>query len=221
MAAENKQSPQIATLDGYPFTGVSGGSGTGRLTQGQNAAGMLQQVEGYVTPTTAATATSYYQLARVPRNAIIKSVEIVQYGGTVTTFTGDVTIGVSDSTIDGTQPSLQVVPSGLTTTTNAFVANPAATSTGLSGSAALFAQATTKLSTANAGLWQDVTLTQAAAGASGGFAFAGMEEPLWQAAGYAQDPGGFFDIVLLTTATSSFTGTMVVGGRVKFMVPPG
>jgi len=216
MAGENKQSVQIQTLDGYPFTGVGGGSQTGRLTGGQNAAADLQQIEGSVTPVTAATQGSYYQMARVPSNAIIKSVELTQIGGTVTTFTVDVTIGISDSTIDGTQPGLQVVPSGLTTpAANAFIANPSLTTTGLSAAAALFATASTVISTANAKVWTDVTL------ASGNFTLTGMEQPLWQAAGFTQDPGGFLDIALLSTAASNFSGTMVVGARVRFIVPPG
>lgn len=217
MTTENKQSPQIATLDGYPFTGVSGGSQTGRLTTGQNAAGTIQQIEGYVTPTSGATASSYYQFVRVPRNAIIKSVEVMQLGGTITTWTVDVTIGVSDSTIDGTQPSLQVVPSGLTAPTNAFVANPALTTTGLTGTAALFSHGGTPLTTANAGAWTDVTFLNAA----NEYNFPDSMEPLWQAAGYSQDPGGFFDIVMVSSATSSFTGTMVVALRAKFVLPPG
>jgi hypothetical protein len=214
MAAENKQSTQISTLDGYPFTGLSGGSQTGRLTQGQNAAGTVQQVEGSVTPTTASTTGCYYQMVRVPSNVIIKSVEVVQLGGTVTTFTFDTTIGISDSTIDGSSPALQVVPSGLTTVANAYIANPAATTTGLTGSAALFSNGGAILTTANAGTWQDVTLLK-------NYTLANMEQPLWQAAGYASDPGGMFDIVLYETATQSFTGTMVVGLRARFMTPAG
>lgn len=224
MAAENKQSTQIAILDGYPFTGVSGGSGTGRVTTGQGGVGTLIQQEGYVTPTTGSTTGSYYQFVRVPRNAIIKDIRVAVQGTSVTTFVADVTIGVSDSTTDGTQPSLQVVPSGLTTTANAFIANPAATTTGLTGTAALFTHGLI-LSAAVVGTvydvtWGNTTNSGAGTGNGGNFSFANSQQPLWQAAGYTSDPGGFFDIVLYETSTESESAA-VIWMAVQYMIPPG
>jgi hypothetical protein len=224
MTAENKQSSQIATLDGYPFTGVGGGSQTGRLTAGMGAGGNIQQLEGTVTPVSGSTTGSYYQMVRVPSNAIIKQVEVAFQGTSITTFVADVTIGISDSTIDGTSPANQVVPSGLTTTANAYIANPAATTTGLTGAAALFTRGLI-LSSAVVGTvydvtWGNTTNSGAGTGNGGTFTFANSQQPLWQAAGYASDPGGFFDIVLYETSTESLSAAVIML-RVRFIVPPG
>ena len=113
MAVVNRQGTQIATLDGYPFTGVGGGSQTGRMTGGQGAAQEIQQIEGFVLPVIGDSIGSYLQFVRLPSAAAVKSVEFQSAASTMVA-TGDVTIGVSDSTIDGTAPGLQVVPSGLT-----------------------------------------------------------------------------------------------------------
>jgi hypothetical protein len=220
MATENKQSVQIVTLDGYPFTGVGGGSQTGRLTGGQNAAQEIQQIEGVIAaPTTGVTLNSYYQVARIPSTAVVKSVEILAVGQSTSTFTADVTIGVSDSTIDGTQPSLQVVPSGLTGTppVNAFVANPALTTTGLSGATGALFAAAAAIGGQAVGVWLDYTFLNSA----NQYTPVKSQQPLWQAAGYAQDTGGFFDIVLLTTATTVASAIMTILGRVRYTIPTG
>ena len=224
MAAENKQSVQISTLDGYPFTGVSGGSGTGRLTTGQNASGDLQEIEGYVTPTSGSTTGSYYQMVRLRTDAVVKAIKVAIQGTSVTTFVADVTLAISDSTIDGTQAALQVVPSGLTTTTNAYIANPAATTTGLTGTAAMFSHGLI-LSSAVVGTvyevtWGNTTNSGAGTANGGNYSFADSMEPLWQAAGYTQDPGGYFDIVLWETSTESESAA-VVWMKVQYTQPTG
>jgi hypothetical protein len=213
MAVVNRQGTQIATLDGYPFTGVGGGSQTGRMTGGQGAAQEIQQIEGFVLPVIGDSIGSYLQFVRLPSAAAVKSVEFQSAASTMVA-TGDVTIGVSDSTIDGTAPGLQVVPSGLTGTdaTNAYYANPAATTTGLTGAAALFAPATA--------LGGDVAFTDVTFVATGNYTAAKSQQPLWQAAGYAQDPGGMFDVVVRLTAAISVAAG-VLQCRVRYTTPTG
>ena len=209
MAAENLQTSAIGILDGYPFTGVNAGSQTGRVTSGQGAAARLVHVEGYVKPTTAATSGSYYQMVRVPRNAIIKKVIGVIFNGLTSTFTADVTVAFSDSTIDGTAPSNQVVPSGLTTTTNAYIVNPSASTTGLTGTASYFAYAEAFGGFTN-GVPVELTFLNAGSSVAAGTSNpVTVNQPLWQGIGFSEDPGGFFDIVLFTTATNSVSSVSI------------
>jgi hypothetical protein len=214
MAVVNRQGTQIATLDGYPFTGVGGGSQTGRMTGGQGAAQEIQQIEGFVLPVIGDSIGSYLQFVRLPSAAAVKSVEFQSAAATMVS-TGDVTIGISDAPqgMDGTQFGLQVVPSGLTGTdaTNAYYANPAATTTGLTGAAALFGSAVALGADA---VFTDVTF------ANGVYTAAKSQQPLWQAAGYAQDPGGMFDIVVRLTAAISVAAG-ILQCRVRYTTPTG
>lgn len=54
---------------------------------------------------------------------------------------------------------------------------------------------------------------------SGTYTGAKRKQPLWQAVGLTADPGGFFDIVLTTTATNSDAATLNV--EVLYVMPPG
>jgi hypothetical protein len=242
MATEFKQSLQTQFLDQQAVTPgqrlvLAGEIGLERATQGMNSVGALRQVDGCVVPTSGSAANSYYAMARVPTNAVMKSVEWMYAQLTavaLTTFTADITIAHSDCganptygaagsqfNTDATPAQLQVVPSGLTgAPANAFIANPFNTSTGLSGTAAIFAKAATPTTS-----WTDITFNNVAVVGGATVQSLGMSifstMPLWQVAGFTADPGGFFDIVLLTTAPSSFTGIMQLQLRARYCIPAG
>lgn len=80
MATENLKSTPITSLDASPPV---------RTTAGKGASGILRQVDGTVTATTAMEAGSTYALVRVPSNAIIKEVWAC-LDTAVTTFTVDI-----------------------------------------------------------------------------------------------------------------------------------
>jgi hypothetical protein len=225
MTTENVQSVGIQILDvtlgqmvnsagiANPTVGVP--QGVGLTSQGSRSsagtmgqAGRIKRVQGFLTPTNGATAPSWYQFCRVPSDALTLSLEAILASGTITTFTGDVTAGFSDA-FDGTDFKNQVAgpPSGLSTAPgNALILNPANTRTGLSGANALFTPAFA-FSTLVAKTWTEVMFGGQYAGLlarSGDFA-----QPIWQVAGFSSNPGGNFDLGVLTTATNSVASALI------------
>lgn len=96
MAVETLKSTPITNLDTTPVVANKAGAG---------ANGRLNHVQGYVTASAAASIASKYLLARIPSNAIVKDVILeseAQAAGAT-----DVGLYYSDSTVDGTQKSLQ------------------------------------------------------------------------------------------------------------------
>lgn len=188
MVTETIKSTAITNLDAAPpVRGTAGMSGQ---------AGMFT-AEAYasVQPSNAVTSPSIYKFVRVPSTAVISAVE-VEHDGTVTTFTGDITIFYSDQTLDEVG-----VGQGNTGLVNS-----------LSGANALFAQAHA-FGSDTAGAIVNVT------NANLKYPPTARIQALWQAAGLTSDPGGFFDIVVQTTATNSLTAGANVGLRVKFQMP--
>lgn len=165
-----------------------------RATSGAGAQGFRQVIYGTLAPTNAATSTSTYRMARVPSTATDVSVEI-EYQGTITTFTTDITLYYSDDTNDE-----EGAGSGDTGLVNS-----------LNGASSLFAHAEA-WGGLTAGVVTNVT-NQAVQ-----YSPANRAEPLWQAAGLTSDPGGFFDVTLATTATNS-VATAVIGVRVGYAMP--
>ena len=51
---------------------------------------------------------------------------------------------------------------------------------------------------------------------AGNFPISKRVQPLWQAAGLASDPGGYFDIVATVDTTAVTTGTGVIGARAVY-----
>lgn len=96
MAVEHLKSTAITNLDKIPVL---------PLTAGEGGPGFLRSVGDYATPSASASATSTYQLARVPTNAKVKTVwfESQAQGA------GKFQLGVyySDSTMDGTAAANQ------------------------------------------------------------------------------------------------------------------
>lgn len=80
MATENLKSTPITNLDATPPV---------RTTSGQGANGLLHQIDGTLTATTAMEAGSTYALVRVPSNIIVKEIWAC-LDTAVTTFTVDI-----------------------------------------------------------------------------------------------------------------------------------
>lgn len=161
-------------------------------TTGEGGPGFLREVSGFATPLAADAAGSTYQLVRVPSNAKIKSLVFfseAQGAGKV-----DLSVYYSDSTVDGTQVSLQglVVP----TTGASFFSGDIDCSSAVAPTEKAFANETN----------------------SGSYVYAAINEPLWQALGLASDPGGFFDIVAVVHTTAVTTGTGVLGVSARYVV---
>jgi hypothetical protein len=225
MTTETQQSNAIQALDllygqmvnaagiAAPTPGVSFNLGQGLRPFGiKGASGKIKRVQGLLAGSNAPTngvnggaSPSWYPFVRIPSTALVLSVEVILISGTLTTFTGDVTGAHSDA-FDGTPYSLQIKgpPSGLSSAPgNALILNPAATSTGLSGSNSLFAPAFV-FGGLTARVWTDVTFgSGAGVGLYGSSPIASQDQPLWQWAGFTSDFGGNVDIGALTTATNS------------------
>lgn len=162
-----------------------------RPTAGQEGGhSYLYDVVGIIGPTTdAATTGGICRAVRIPSNAIIRAVYYCQKAAT-TTAAFSFGLYYSD-TADGTTP------------TNVAAAATAVMST-LWGSAIDTHAATT---------WVDTTFAN-----TSGFLPTDTVKPIWNAANstLTYDPGGFFDIAALNTATISGAATLLV--RVQFVL---
>lgn len=150
---------------------------------GQGAPGALKSINDFVTPTAAGLAdtTSKYKMVRVPTNAKLKHIFLTADANLDSnaspTLTVDVGLYYSDSTNDTTAPANQgVVVSGATAL---FVSNVA------------FGKGTAASPLVLEGL--------------SSFGQANRNKALWDAAGLASDPGGYFDIVV-AVHTGAATG---------------
>jgi hypothetical protein len=182
MTTETLKSTAITNLDATPPV---------RPTAGLGGGAELVSVYGYVTPTTGYLTGSNYKMARIPSNASVKHV-LIDYSGTITTLTGDVTLFYSDLPIDEVGSS-----SGDTGVVNS-----------LSTTAALFAHALA-LGSQTAGAVVDITDQNSA------YPPSNRNMPLWQAAGLTTDPGGFFDVTIMNTSTMSLSAA-IVGVEVQY-----
>lgn len=187
MSVEHLKSKPITNLDGpinTPPTPVIPN------TAGEGAAQQLNEIDGYVTISAAASAGSTYQILRVPSSVKIKSVFLeseAQGAGKV-----NVSVYYSDSPVDGTSVANQgtIVPQ-----TNSV------------GGGDQFFASDVDLSSAVA---TDVT------NENGTYDLSKRVLPLWQALALASDPGGYFDLVLVVHTTAITTGTGKAGLRVNY-----
>jgi hypothetical protein len=97
MTTESLKTTQITDLDAVPPT---------KLAAGKGAKGASQKITGFVTTTSGKTTGSTYLLARVPRNAVIKSIVLdsAAMGGSSALDFG---VYYSDATSDGTSAANQ------------------------------------------------------------------------------------------------------------------
>lgn len=178
MAVEALKATAITNLDTIPVTANATGRG---------APGMIREVDGFVTISAAASATSTYRMLRIPTTAIVKNLIIeseAQGAGKV-----NASVYYSDSTVDGTAVSNQgvIVPS----TGDQFFASDVD-----------LASAVTPTGIVNE---------------SGNYTLDKRQMPLWLALGLSTDPGGFFDIVLVVHTTAITTGTGKTGLRCQYI----
>lgn len=175
MTTEAVKSVAITALDTAPVAMQNAGRGV---------PGVLRYVDGSAAVTSGVTATSTYQLCRIPTNACVKSVKAwLDAGGT--TITGDLGLYYSTGYEDGTKSTLA----------------------GTALSAALFGSAV-----ALAAIVEPTEFS----GESGTYVGAKRIQPLWQAAGLSSDPGGYFDLVFGTTATTG--SAAVVNAAVEYVL---
>jgi hypothetical protein len=176
MAGHNLKSASITNLDASPVVAN---------TIGEGAPGYETVNSDYVTTVSGDDTTSTYRLCRIPTNAKLKSLWI---NSTIASAgSGDIDIAFSDSTTDGTPPSL----SGLT--------NPVCQITGPADNKLFGSAQSLVLANANT----EFTF-------KGTFVPAHQNMPLWAvlvalgATQFTTDPGGFFDIyVKITTGITT------------------
>lgn len=163
-------------------------------SSGQGASGMLRSVNGHVAATTGVTTGSTYRLCRFPTNACVKHV-LLTNAALSTSTAADIDVAFSDSTTDGTPASLQ-----------GTIPQVSAADNKLFGAAVAMASAAKN---------SDVTF-------SGTFTTDHQNIPMWQvlnalgSLGWTVDPGGFFDILVKTTATVTAGGDIAI--EVQFVV---
>lgn len=157
-------------------------------TSGQGGPGALKSIDDAVTPTAAGLAdtTSKYKMVRVPTNAKVKHIFLTADAAMDTnaspTLAVDIGLYYSDSTTDGT-------PSGNQNTV-------------VSGATALFAS--------NQAFGKGTAASPLVLEGLSNFSQANRKKALWDAAGLATDPGGYFDIVVAvhTGAATAVSGPM-------------
>lgn len=158
-----------------------------RALTGEGGEAMLRAVNDNVTFTTGQTSGSTYRLVRFPRNAHVKHVYL-NLDAEVTTFTVEINVAWSDAA-DGTTASNQ-------------------------GTVPQISSANNELFGSSVDLHDVLTPTDYVAGNTTNFPAGSRNEPLWEVLGYTQDPQGFFDLYLVTTATNS--GSAAVEAEVQY-----
>lgn len=157
---------------------------------GEGAAGYLESISGSCTPVAADAALSTYKFVRLPSNAKVKMVLLANEAQGA----GKIQLGLyySDSTTDGTTPANQ----GLVITNCVdFFASDIDLTSAIAQTDETF---------------QNETGTHA-------YKLANVNQPLWQAAGLATDPGGYIDVVGTVHTTAITTGGGVVNVTVNFV----
>ena len=179
MATENLKSPSITSLDATPIV---------PSTSGEGASGFLRSSNDSIASTAGMLLASTYKMCRIPTNAKVKRVLLTcaAHGGAAAC---DIDVGYSDSTTDGTVPSLQ-----------GTIVQISAADNKLFGSAVTIVSALKH---------SDVTFSNT-------FTTAHKNLPLFQVlinlgtADFTADPKGFFDIILKTTATDTSGGNLEI-----------
>ena len=212
--AENLKSTPITNLDASPIIVA---------TAGEGAPGALKALSDNIVPTLANAAIwSTYRLSRFPTNAKVKHVYSYQTGLESAATTGaliyDYNVAFSDSTTDGTPTSLQgYIPSNKFDGTafemrsTGYSTSYASTGTGnkLFGSSIAQVNSTAQN--------QELTFKNT-------FTLAFRDDDMWNnlgftnATGQAQDPGGFFDILVVVAAAASANAAGKIGVEVDYVL---
>ena len=180
MATEALKSLSITTFDATPPSSAP--------TTGEGAPGPLYVVNDFATSTSGMLITSTYRLCRFPVNAKVKRVLLTcaAHGGSAAF---DIDVAHSDDATDGTPAALQGNIVQISAADNK-----------------LFGAGVTAVSALK---HSDVTFQNT-------FTSTYKNVPLWQvlvtlgATTFSADPGGFFDIVLKSTATDTNGGNLEI-----------
>lgn len=180
-------------------------------TSGEGAANKLYQNEDYLAPTAAVVQFSTYTLGpRIPTNAKIKKVQIYGKGidsNATAAVAADINLIFSDAPLGGIAAGLPVNDG--TTQTNAgqiptsALTGALTTITAYASPNKMFGSAVVLVNNAGAFKLQEVTHSNT-------FTFAMRQLPIWDALGFTQDPGGFFNffVVVQTAASTAAAGTL-------------
>ena len=186
-------------------------------TAGEGVAGIYREVSDSIAVTAAGMASigSSYRLCRFPTYARVKSVIVdlgnVDSGAATATF--DVNVAFSDSPYDGTQTGFQSrIPTTALTGATTTIATYSAPN--IIFGTVTAANNGTKYN--NQQIW---------AGSLTNWFPGGRDLPLWDflgftnaISGYAQDPSGFFDILLYVSTAANTGHAASIGVRVGFVI---
>lgn len=159
-----------------------------RGTSGKDGFGRRMEMVDYALPLTGVTTGSTYRLGRIPTNA--RNVRItLETHGTITTLTGDVGLYYPSQTADEVGKSQGI---GTGAVDADFFASALAMST--------------------------VDVPTSATNESGTYDTSKRGKEIWDAAGVdTTDPGGFYDVVFTTTATSNLTNGALLGAEISYV----
>lgn len=164
------------TTEALLSTSITNLNATPRVqnTAGRGAPGRIHFVDGKTAAALSGTTTgSTYRMVRIPSDCVVKRVRAC-LNAAVTTFTVDIGLYYSN-TNDGTS------------STNVAAADTAIDADFFGSAVALAA----------------IVVPTEYTRESGEYSVAEMFQEVWQAAGLSTDPGGFFDVVMTTTATTN------------------
>lgn len=187
-------------------------------TRGEGAPGHVWQQDDFVSPTSANVQFSTYTLGpRIPTNAKIKTVKM--YGKGIDTnateaFAVDVNLIFSDAPLGGIAAGMPI-NDGTTSSNAGQIPTSALTGavtsiTAYASPNKMFGSAIKAVSNSGAFLLQDITHANT-------FTFAMRQLPIWDALGYTQDPGGFFNFFIVCTTASSTAAAGTLGLIVDYI----
>jgi hypothetical protein len=191
MTIESIKSAAITDFDALPPVFRDAGNG---------AVGMLRYVDGSAAITSGATATSTYQLVRLPPGAIVKSV-MLWLDASSTTITGDLGVTFSTSATDGT-PSADAPTSGV----------PVYANTTTHGSGTASAQSFFAYALALAAVVTPTDYTNQATNMNG----SARGKRLWDNLGLTVPPAGAIDITWSGTSTAG--AAAVINCSVEYVI---
>ena len=213
--SENLKSNPVTNLDAQPI--IVGTSGEGGM-------GFQKNMSDYVSPTASGAIWSTYRLARFPTNSKVKHVWTYLSGIDTTSATTlplatlDFNVAFSDSTTDGTPAALQgTIPSNkFDGTAFAFVSGTGySTAYNSTGTGNKMFGVTLAVTTGSQLL--ELTFKNT-------FTPAMREDDLWDVLGFvnaqgtAQDPGGKFDIFVVTSTGQKLAIAGVIGVEVDYVL---
>lgn len=211
MAAEQIKSLQITNLDASPV--VVNNTGAGGVARTNEVDGIVA-----VAATPVQSTKSFYRIVRFPTMSVLKSVVVATDAALDTgshALVMDFNIAFSDSTTDGTPASF--LPASATEAVIPTTAKDGATMTTVAAYAApnlIFGQVTmapTSVRLAPINILMQGTIANYSL-------LALTQQPIWQALGFASDPGGNFDLLAYVSTGAGTGGAGNLYARVSFIL---